>query len=131
LSDAQQEQIAHHLVSSVSTTEIFSGPLPPPRDFAEYNKILPGAADRIVGMAEKEQQVRADNQKTILANDTRRIKGATALAIFLGGALFTVAGIVAWKGDPLIAAPVAVAGVLVSILRELRLWRESRTKPKA
>lgn len=32
----------------------FSGPLPPPDLFAEYDKALPGATDRILSMAEKE-----------------------------------------------------------------------------
>jgi uncharacterized membrane protein len=30
----------------------FSGPLPPPEALAKYNDILPGAADRIITMAE-------------------------------------------------------------------------------
>lgn len=36
----------------------FSGPMPPPALFREYDQILPGAAERIMAMAEKEQQHR-------------------------------------------------------------------------
>lgn len=39
-------------------TEAFSGPLPHPSDFEKYEAILPGAADRIIKMAEKEQDFR-------------------------------------------------------------------------
>lgn len=38
----------------VSESSTFSGPLPPPDLLAEYDQVLPGLADRIVAMAEKE-----------------------------------------------------------------------------
>ena len=41
----------------------FSGPLPPPDAFGEYENVLPGAADRILGMAEYQLQHRASSQK--------------------------------------------------------------------
>ena len=34
----------------------FSGPLPPPRGLDDYDRICPGAADRIIKMAEAEQR---------------------------------------------------------------------------
>ncbi len=36
------------------------GPLPTPEDFARYDAVLPGAAERILRMAEAEQQKRND-----------------------------------------------------------------------
>jgi len=36
----------------------YSGPLPPPAALEKYEKIQPGAADRIISMAEKEQSSR-------------------------------------------------------------------------
>ena len=41
----------------------FSGPLPSPDAFREYEDVLPGAADRILGMAEFQLQNRASSQK--------------------------------------------------------------------
>ncbi|PIQ30327.1 MAG: hypothetical protein COS35_13425 [Zetaproteobacteria bacterium CG02_land_8_20_14_3_00_50_9] len=35
-----------------------SGPLPAPEDFAKYENILPGAAERILSMAENEARHR-------------------------------------------------------------------------
>ena len=34
------------------------GPLPAPQELFQYNQLLPGAADRIIGMAEREQSHR-------------------------------------------------------------------------
>lgn len=41
----------------------FSGPLPSPEAFREYENVLPGAADRILGMAEFQLHQRASSQK--------------------------------------------------------------------
>lgn len=114
------------------TTEVihvqtsFSGPLPSPEDFARYNQTLPGAADRILAMAEKEQQIRANGQKGKLHNDSKRINTAT----FLGLMLIVVAGIAAWNGDIGIAVPLGLAGVISAVLRQLLAWLNSRTKPE-
>ncbi len=45
-------------VSIVAHQESYSGPLPPASEFAKYNETLPGAAERILAMAEKEQDFR-------------------------------------------------------------------------
>lgn len=40
----------------------YSGPLPQPSDFMQYESVLPGASDRILSMAEKEQDARIADQ---------------------------------------------------------------------
>lgn len=50
----------------VSATSTFSGPLPPPEDLEKYNKAVPNAAERIIQMAEKEQENRHSLQQTEL-----------------------------------------------------------------
>jgi uncharacterized membrane protein len=44
----------------------YSAPLPPSREFAGYEQVLPGAADRILTMAEKEAEHRRENQKNLV-----------------------------------------------------------------
>jgi uncharacterized membrane protein len=46
----------------VSEASRFSGPLPPPALLAEYEQVLPGLADRIARMAEKEGDSRRSLQ---------------------------------------------------------------------
>lgn len=64
-----------HKVFRAEITEIktflqhFSGPLPPPDAFAKYEQILKGAADRILTMAEKQQENRQEMQSKILKSD--------------------------------------------------------------
>ena len=97
LSDEQKNQ----LVQTLSISRSFSGPLPPPEDFEQYNQVAPDAANRILTMAEKEQQIRADGQAGAIRNDGRRINGAIAMGI----ALIGVAGLATWLNSPLIALP--------------------------
>lgn len=57
---AGQPQAAAHPSVSELTLEArqFTGPLPPPEQLLQYEQISPGFADRIVTMAEKEQENR-------------------------------------------------------------------------
>lgn len=52
LNDVQRGQIVAR-VTQVVQSEAFSGPLPHPRHFAQYDAVLPGGADRILTMTEK------------------------------------------------------------------------------
>ncbi len=44
----------------------FTGPIPPPGLLEQYNKFLPNAADRILSMAEKEQEHRHKMQEKLV-----------------------------------------------------------------
>ncbi len=48
------------------TVSQFSGPLPPSSELANYENVLPGAADRILTMAENEQKGRIKAQRSEL-----------------------------------------------------------------
>ena len=48
----------------VSVSERHSGPLPPPHQLQEYENILPGSAERIFRIAEREQAHRHEMQHT-------------------------------------------------------------------
>lgn len=44
----------------------FSGPLPPPELLVKYNDATPGAADRIIAMAEKQSSHRQELEKAVI-----------------------------------------------------------------
>lgn len=69
----------------VSSTSVFQGPLPPPEILAGYERALPGAADRIVTMAEKNQAHRhALEAKVIPAGiASERIAQVLAFVLYL------------------------------------------------
>ena len=49
--------------------EVFEGPLPHPDILQKYEQIIPGIAERIVQMAEREQDIRA---QTVASEDARK-----------------------------------------------------------
>jgi len=59
---------AFHLVQ-VEKTSFFRGPLPSPAILKEYEDILPGSADRIITMTEKQQQHRMSIESAVIQSD--------------------------------------------------------------
>lgn len=75
----------------------FSGPLPPPSMYGEYNRVHSGTAERILAMAEKEQQHRITTERTALAASVQSSKlgqyfGFALAVLCIGGAVFLGSG---------------------------------------
>lgn len=66
----------------------YSGPLPPASEFAKYETVLPGAADRILGMAEGQSKHRKFIEKVVVICD-----GVQALLGTLFAGCIALAGI--------------------------------------
>lgn len=62
----KREEVKEALM--VMRSEMYSGPIPPPEALARYEEVQPGAADRILTMAEKQQEHR-------MALETKAIGG--------------------------------------------------------
>lgn len=58
----------HTQITAVSQ---YSGPLPRPEDLIRYNDAVPGAAERILAMAEREMNHRHESERKILKNRIR------------------------------------------------------------
>ncbi|MDP1633348.1 MAG: DUF2335 domain-containing protein [Gallionellaceae bacterium] len=57
----QQVQVSHQ--------KVHHGPLPAPEDLQRYDELLPGAAERIIAMAEMEQRHRHEQEKKAIASE--------------------------------------------------------------
>lgn len=62
------------------TTQSWRGPLPTPDDFRGYDEILPGAAERILALAERQAAHRHNMEKAEVAGQYRR----SFLGLFAG-----------------------------------------------
>lgn len=58
-----------------------SGPLPPAREFAGYESVLPGAAERILRMAEREQDRRIEADRAADDRDHTLVQAQAKLAL--------------------------------------------------
>ena len=54
----EKRKQAELLAVKIEQHSVYSGPLPPAEQFAAYESILPGSAERILQMAEKQQSHR-------------------------------------------------------------------------
>ncbi len=75
---ANEEQAGILAVASASR---YSGPIPPPDMFREYENILGGAADRILSLAEYNQKNNFDISKNILSNNRLNISLSFIISI--------------------------------------------------
>ena len=93
----------------------YAGPLPPASEFKKYEDVLPGAADRILSLAEKEQSIRSKQSEDVASISRYRINAATviSLAVICLGAMGFYLGH-AWQGVPL-----GLGGVITLFLREI------------
>ena len=55
-------------VNTIQVQQHYEGPLPHPEYLAQYDKIVPGAAERIIAMAEKEMNHRHEKDKSMYKN---------------------------------------------------------------
>lgn len=125
--------------SITRTQQIFSGPLPSPEALAKYNQTLPGAADRIISMAEEQSRHRHYMERTIVRhNGAKSYIGmffgtVIALAAICGGIYLVSIGYEAWGLAPVITALAGLVGVFVygkvSQTKELRDKRQSLIQP--
>ena len=112
-------------------TQSFSGPLPPPLVLREYNEIIPGLADRIVALAEKQTEHRIGIETKVINSDIGRSWGGlicgfvVALACVVAGTLCILYGH-DWAGTTL--ATGAVGGLVYTFIYGTAARRAERTE---
>ncbi len=124
--DDLPEEARKTIVMSMSAS--FSGPLPPPQMLRAYDEVLPGMADRILALTEKQTDHRISTE-SILANASVR---SWAIGQYLGfaysiSALAATAYVVAINGNTAIAVLIlgtGVAGIARDLIRAVLSRRD-------
>jgi len=86
----KQNDQKHQL--SVSRQQIYSGPIPDPHSLEMYEQIQPGFADRLISMAEKEQEARLKSQENLI--EIERNNSTKELNNFKRGQVFAILSVV-------------------------------------
>ena len=73
-------------ITQIVVSEKFSGPMPHPKHLSEYDAILPGAAERILAMSEKNLEHNMEMDKKVVAAEVADRK----LGMVLAGGFFTL-----------------------------------------
>lgn len=90
----------------------FNGPIPHPETLKGYEEVLKGSADRIISMAEKEQQHRFDCENKIISEETARVKRGQQFGCFLITLLIVASAVFAYMGYPKITGTIVGITIL-------------------
>lgn len=107
----------------------FSGPLPPPNVLKQYDEISPGAAERIIKMAEEQFTHRTTLEKEVITSDIKRSKWGQIFGFFIAIAGLTVALVSTISGYET-AGSVIGGTTLVSLVSVFVLGTRSRKKER-
>lgn len=97
------------IIAQFSRTEQFQGPFPHPQTLEQYNKVLPGAAERIFSLTENEQSHRHEIQKTAVAGSISRDRRGQWMGYTITIAVLAIAVFFAYRGNT------AFAGALITV----------------
>lgn len=110
----------------------FSGPLPPPFILRQYDEIVPGAADRILAMAESQHEHRhALEKRVIFGNVDAQARGqwmgfVLGLVGIIGGFFLIGLGHSGWGVAAIVGSLVSLITVFVVGQRRQRQERERK-----
>lgn len=115
LPENQRAQVMQRVTTVISSQEAFRGPIAHPKHLEHYESVCPGAADRIIAMAEKEQDSRVawvDAQQREDHIDKKRgmYCGFAAFIVLVGAAVFC-----GWIGQPVLGGSFLATGVLGAV----------------
>lgn len=116
-------------------TETFhAGPLPSPQTLLEYDNVVPGSAERIISMAERQAQHRQKLEKTVVTGGSLRSNAGLVFGFilslsFLAASVYLVTQGYAWPGTALGTIDiVGLATVFVIGKREQRIERQDKAR---
>ena len=117
--------------------EEFSGPIPHPDTIQKYEEILPGAADRIISMAERQASHRQALEKKMIEAESRDGLLGVVFAFLLGmgciAAAVLMVFLVPQNGGAIAGALLGVTGIgsiTSNFIRSTRNNKESEHKKK-
>lgn len=113
LKDFDEEQlkaIAKEFIITEQYYSSFSGPLPPPKTLEGYEQILPGAADRIIKMAEQNANNRLNLDNKIVEADIKRSNKGQYLGFILSVLFIGAAILCAYLDQPFPASVLGIGG---------------------
>lgn len=104
----------------VEMRQTFSGPLPRPADFKAYKEVLSNAPERILLMAEKQQQHRIDSEERIIKADIRESIFGQVFAVLLVVLFLAAAVYLGINGHDWLAGIVATLSATISAIFYLK-----------
>lgn len=97
------------------TYSAFSGPLPSPEVLKKFDEVVPGAAERIIKMAEEQSSHRRGLEKGVIESDIIRSKWGQILGFIIAIVGLVVSALISVYGNA-IAGGIIGVGTLASLV---------------
>jgi uncharacterized membrane protein len=107
----------------------FSGPIPHPDTLKRFNDIVPGAAERIIKMAEDQSSHRRSLEKSVIESDISRSKWGQILGFVIAIFGLTASTFIAVYGSA-VAGSILGVGTLASLVGVFMYGSISRKKER-
>lgn len=109
--------------------QAFSGPLPHPDILKRFDEVVPGAAERILVMAEEQSAHRRSLERKVIDSDIARSKWGQVLGFCIAIAGLVASGWIAVYGSA-ITGGVIGAGTLASLVWVFMYGAKTRSKER-
>lgn len=86
----------------VALLEAFSGPLPPPSVLQQYEEVCPGAAERILRLAEGQSKHRQQMEAKVVASDCRAQDRGPVYGFIVAMSALVLSGVLLYEGKTLL-----------------------------
>jgi uncharacterized membrane protein len=124
---ARSQQAQQRIQVAIKQETQWSGPIPPPEVLDRLNQVIPGGAERVLKMAEKEQTHRIGIERDGLAASRDDARRGQYLGALISGTAIVGAVVTAVIGSPAIV-PIALVGVPVVAIVNAIVNRRSNGK---
>lgn len=112
---ARDEPPRHTTTLTQLERRVFQGPIPSPATLAEYNRICPGAANRILAMAESQTLHRQELEREVISSNCRNQDRGPILGFVLAAAVIVIGSYLIFQGRE-VSGLVALLGALVAVV---------------
>ena len=109
------------------TTAMFQGPIPPPSLLKHYDEIIPGSAERILKMSEKQSEHRQHLERAVVTSGIRNAQHGQVFGLIIGLGGLASATILGVFGQPW-AASLIGAGTLTGLVSVFVYGSQKQTK---
>lgn len=113
----------------VRQSQTFSGPLPHPEILKKFDEVVPGAAERIIKMAEDQSAHRKDLEKKVIESDIARSKWGQVLGFLIAIIGLGVSALVSVYGNA-IAGGIIGIGTLASLVGVFMYGAKTRSEER-
>ena len=113
----------------VRETQTFSGPLPPPEVLKKFDEVVPGAAERIIKMAEEQSAHRKELEKKVIDSDIARSKYGQVLGFCIAIVGLVVLAFVSIFGNAIAGGVIGVS-TLVSLVGVFMYGAKTRSEER-